>query len=116
MKAVLVKTDGNVEVIDQEWTYNQISTAVGGWIDPVSLDEDYGSTFAYVNEEGKILGMPENAILTNYWYNSGVRILIGDYIAGDAVVFGGIDEYGDNTEVTPEVIAALLKVKERLNK
>ena len=115
MKALLVTADGNVEVVDQDWTYQQISSAVGGLIQPVYFENDYDSTFAYVNEEGKILGMPENVILTNYWYESGVTVLIGDYIAGNAVVFGGIDNDGNNKEITADVAAKIMMQKAKID-
>lgn len=105
MKALVVKTNGTSEVIDQEWNYNQINIAVGGLIQPVYFP-NYKAE-GYINEEGKILGLEENVVATNTWYNSGARILLGDYLAGDIVFFGEVDEEGNNTDVTPEIVEAI---------
>lgn len=112
MKALVVKTDGTYEVIDQEWNYDQINKAVGGWIEAVYFP-GYKAE-AYINEEGKILGLPENVVATNVWYNSGAKVLLGDYLAGDVVIFGEVDEEGNNTEVPLEIVAEISNEWERI--
>lgn len=112
MKALLVKTDGTYEVIDKEWSYDQINKAVGGLIEPVYFPNFNAE--AYINEEGKILELEENCLATNVWYNSGARILLGDYLAGDALFFGPVDEEGNNTEVTPELVSEIINEWERI--
>lgn len=113
MKALVVKSNGEVNVIDQEWTYEQINKAVGGWIEAINFGEQ-SDHFAYINEEGKLLDLPTNELVTSYWYNSGTRILIGDFISGDAVIFGEVDDEGENTEVPQHVIDAFIKMKEKV--
>lgn len=108
LKAIVVKTDGSVNEVFAEWDYDQISKEVGGYIEAVYFNNnDY---FAYVNEEGKMLNLPENKIATELWYNSGRRILLGDYLAGDAVFFGEIDDNGDSTDAPQKLFDELTKI------
>lgn len=101
MRAVTVTADGKIDLVDKEWSYEEINQFVGGWVEAVTFgDKEY---FAYINEEGKLLSLPENKIATTMWYESGRRILLGDYLAGNAVFFGSIDENGYQTEVPSEV-------------
>lgn len=113
-KACVVKTDGSVNEVWAEWDYEQINQEVGGFIEAVYFgDHNY---IAYVNEEGKYLGLPENKYATELWYRSGQRILIGDYLAGNAVFFGQTDDDGNNTDVPSEifnVFKSLIELNER---
>lgn len=107
MKALLVKTDNTVEMINSEWDYSDINHAVGGWIEAIYFgDKPY---FAYINEEGKIKELPENNIVTNLWYDSGQRILLGDYIAGDAIFFGLVDSDGNNTDIPQDLLRDIVQ-------
>lgn len=107
MKALVVKTDGTAEVVDSNWEYSEINNAVGGWIEAVSFgDKPY---FAYINEEGKINNLPENNAATSLWYDSGQRVLLGDYIAGNAVFFGLVDDEGYNTDIPSILLTDIIK-------
>lgn len=115
LRAVVVKTDGSVNEVFAEWDYEQLSQEVGGYIEAVN----YGNQpyFAYINEEGKLLNLDENHLATELWYMSGQRILIGDYIAGDAVFFGLVDEDGNNTDAPIMILEQLRKIeKDRIAK
>lgn len=107
-KAIVVKTDGSVNEVWAEWNYEQINKEVGGFIEAVYFGNN--PYFAYINEEGKILDLPENRIATDLWYNSGQRILLGDYLAGNAVFFGEIDNMGDNTDAPVKLWNDLEKI------
>ena len=117
MKGLVIKANGEAEVIDQEWSYEQINETVGGWIEVIG----FGSNryFAYANEEAKLLELPVNEVVTDMWYNSGQIVLLGDYISGDVVFFGGIDDNGDNEEVEQSLIDSVkrsgINVKENNN-
>lgn len=117
MKALVIKTNGEAEVIDQEWSYEQINETVGGWIEVISFGNN--KYFAYANEEAKLLELPVNEVVTDMWYNSGQIVLLGDYISGDVVFFGGIDDNGDNEEVEQSLIDSVkrsgINVKENNN-
>lgn len=109
MKALLVTTDNEVKLLDEDFHYERINELVGGWIEAVNFGDN--SFFAYINEEGKIIGLPENKLATEFWYNSGQRILLGDYLAGNALFFGEVDDEGNNTDVPQEVIDHFIKAK-----
>lgn len=117
MKALVIKANGEAEVIDQEWSYEQINETVGGWIEAISFGKN--RYFAYANEESKLLELPVNEVVTDMWYNSGQIVLLGDYISGDVVFFGGIDDNGDNEEVEQSLIDSVkrsgINVKENNN-
>ena len=117
MKALVIKTNGEAEVVDQEWSYEQINETVGGWIEVISFGNN--RYFAYANEEAKLLELPVNEVVTDMWYNSGQIVLLGDYISGDVVFFGGIDNNGDNEEVEQSLIDSVkrsgINVKENNN-
>lgn len=117
MKALVIKANGEAEVIDQEWSYEQINETVGGWIEVISFGNN--RYFAYANEESKLLELPVNEDVTYMWYNSGQVVLLGDYISGDVVFFGGIDDNGDNEEVEQSFIDSVkrsgINVKENNN-
>ncbi len=115
LRAVVVKTDGSVYETFAEWDYEQLSKELGGYIEAVNYgDQPY---FAYINEEGKLLNLDENHLATELWYMSGQRILIGDYIAGDAVFFGLVDEDGNNTDAPIMILEQLRKIaKDRISK
>jgi hypothetical protein len=101
MKAITVTSSGYIDIVEKDWDYKQIYQFVGGAIEAVSFGSN--DFFAYINEEGKLLDLPENRIATNLWYDSGQVILLGDYIAGNAVFFGVCDTDGFKQNV-PETL------------
>lgn len=117
MKGLVIKANGEAEVIDQEWSYEQINETVGGWIEVIGFGDN--RYFAYANEEAKLLELPVNEVVTDMWYNSGQIVLLGDYISGDVVFFGGTDDNGDNEEVEQSLIDSVkrsgINVKENNN-
>lgn len=117
MKGLVIKANGEAEVIDQEWSYEQINETVGGLIEVISFGKN--RYFAYANEEAKLLKLPVNEVVTDMWYNSGQIVLLGDYISGDVVFFGGIDYDGYNKEVKQSLVDSVkragINVKENNN-
>jgi len=104
MKAVLIKAEGEWETIETQGTYEEICEAVGGYIEYSRL-KNIGSM--YVNEEGKLLNLPVNMIATTVFSQINNWV---DVIVGDAIVFGPIDENGNETPVTQEFIDLLVQV------
>ena len=101
--AVQVTVDGRVRVIDLDTVDSELATlqdAVGGWIQAVDV---VGDMSIYLNEEGKILGLPINPVATSYFdatWGAGHDVINGD------VVFTGLpDSKGDTTGLTPEQLA-----------
>lgn len=74
---------------------------VGGLIECVSTDRGD----LWLNEEGKLISLEPNMRATAFV--DGI-LFPGDYIAGQAFVTGPVDEEGECTDVTDEVVAELV--------
>ena len=112
-KAILVMASGDVEEIESEWGVSEINNAVGGFFDLVRFGKL--PFIAYVHDEGKLIDLPENKIVTSIWYDSGQRILLGDYIAGDALLIGDVDVEGNDTSVPDDLINTVLIYQKRFD-
>jgi hypothetical protein len=106
-KALIVYSDGNIEEYNYEKGYKELQYIVDGYIEAVSFgNKPY---FCYCNDEGKMVKLEQNKIATDLWYDSGQIILIGDYIAGNVVFFGEVDDEGNNTDYPQELLDDLKK-------
>jgi uncharacterized protein DUF3846 len=94
MRGLKISTDGTVEAVEVS-SLKDYQAIVGGYIELVYLDDGV----MYVNEEGKLLDLPYNAIATE------VSSLVFDVIMGDALVLGPGDDEGNDTPVTDAQIA-----------
>jgi hypothetical protein len=109
--AAKLYVDGNVEVIPfVEDQLKVLQTAVGGYVEAITLAPDL---VMWVNEEGKMNGMPFNQAATSIFmkYRGGA-----DYIVGPVVFTSGADENGETVGITEaqiqqlKVYAAMSKV------
>jgi len=93
MKAILVKTSGEVTAIElpREGAHTTINELVGGWFDCVN-DYEMGVT-AYVHDEGLLIDLPTNNIMS---------LLFRRVLAGDAVLVGIADDEGYDTDVASD--------------
>lgn len=115
--AVINPGRGVVEVKNVEPTLEQFKPLVGGWLEMLYLGDDVR---AYINEEGKGLGLSANGFGDAYVRlcldRTGRTLLPGDYIAGPVVLLGPPDEEGEETDVPDRVLdelrAAGLEVQE----
>lgn len=114
MKALLVTPENEIQVLNEDFDLKTIQSYLGGWIEVVNFGPDNPHFFAYIHEEGKMIGLPVNEIVTEFWYNSGQRILLGDCIVGNALFFGQVDDEGNNTDVPEDVIEFFMLVKNAL--
>ena len=104
MKALIVKVDGTVTVEDMDINNHEAMNAVvGGWIEKV----DVGKGFMYVNEEGKLRNLPLNPRMTR-WCLEGGHIRPDDFIVGNCVIVGDLDEEGYHGEVNEELVKEFL--------
>jgi hypothetical protein len=105
MKAILIKVDCQPEIIETNGTLAELSAAVGGYIEIVSLSED---AHAYVNEEGKLLGLPINDAATAIFQRNNGPV---DVICGNMIILGSFaddGEYdGEEHDVPARIIVAL---------
>ena len=97
MKAVLVKTSGEVTAIEipRDGAHTVIHELVGGWFDCVN-DWEMGVT-AYVHDEGLLIDLPTNNIAS---------LLFRRVLAGDVVLVGIADDEGYDTNVPSDFTTA----------
>jgi hypothetical protein len=98
MKALRIKTNGDVKLLDftNETCYKTLSESVGGLIECVALAKDIDM---WVNEEGKIAGLDLNPYATRLYHSTFGAI---DLIAGDVVITGGVDDEGNTLGLSEE--------------
>jgi hypothetical protein len=109
-RALLIPLEGPITELhiptdDDGASLAALQAAVGGWIEAVSLPPfvtDADRATAYVNEEGKLEGLPPNYLATDVMV-PGVGLMWGDYIAGPMVVCGFDMHTGDNADIPPGV-------------
>ena len=102
IKAVTVSTDHRCAVIgmDSHDSLKPLQAAVGGYIECVSFD----GFDLWLNEEGKMIGLPVNAIATEMFHET-----FGPYdiLVGDIVLTGPSDEDGYPTSLTDEQVGLI---------
>lgn len=101
--AVILTTDGlmTVEQYEDGKSYDFIKNGVGGWIECVHL-ANLGGVDMWVNEEGKLDGLPVNPIATLAWIRD---YGMTDVIVGNVVFTGGADEEGETLGLNDEQLA-----------
>jgi hypothetical protein len=75
------------------------SGTIGGWLEAAPAN---GDATIYLDEEGKLKGLPFNQVATS------LSSLFGDVIVGPAVVCGPPDEEGNDTNLPSQTEAYLL--------
>jgi hypothetical protein len=78
-----------------------LQEAVGGTIERVPLN---GGIDMYVNEDGKLYDLERNLVAQVIVNHAGTRLLPGDHIVGTVMLFGGIDDDGDELDVPQATI------------
>lgn len=102
-KMLVIHVDGHVSEKDFS-SLESLQEEVGGFIEWVNLDGDCG---VYVNEEGKLLGLPVNPLATKFIklsrLNAPTESMVSrrfdDFIIGPMVVCGNPDGDGNDTSV-----------------
>jgi hypothetical protein len=87
--------------------YDQIREVVGGWLECVTLPD----ATMYLNEEGKLLGLPINHLATEIAHRDGA-IAMHDCICGNVFMVGLPDENGDDLGLPPYWATALMAFTE----
>lgn len=111
MKVAVIPADPElpirVDEVEGRIGLDYLQKQVKGYIEPVDItlaDEDASEVSMYVNEEGKLEGLPYNPRATFLAQDS---IMAFDYIAGDVVLVGPVDDEGDSTGLTEAQVEAL---------
>lgn len=89
MEAKVYKATGEIFVINpvngKTFSYDELSSIVGGFIERVDLPN---GKELWVNEEGKLKGLPLNVMASAIWKNlfAGYAIGADDYVVGDVLI------------------------------
>ena len=103
-KALAITTLGEVKMLDlSDKSLEKLQEAVGGWVQAIDLDADISM---WCDEEGKIYSKPHNPFGQAFWEKSFGRT---DYIVGDIVLTGGVDDEGETIGLTDEQIVEAMK-------
>lgn len=97
MSYLTITTDGTIQKRPGVPSYDDLTAAVGGWIEAVAITE--GVTM-WVNEEGKLQDLDLNPVATAVAHGA---IQTADWIAGPAVITGTTPE-GDERELTDDEV------------
>lgn len=97
LKGILIKTTGDMEVVEYENELKTLQEYVDGYIDYVNI---FDNVDMIINDEGKIKGLEPNYIAT--------QLFRYDIIVGDVLVVGIGDE-GENISLTDAQIYKILK-------
>ena len=109
-KAIRITTQGDMVAIDLESeSLLKLQRAVSGWVQAIDLSETMSM---WCNEEGKMIGLAHNPFGQAFWERSYGRT---DYIVGDIVITGGVDDEGDTISLTDEQIASITAVVAEVN-
>jgi hypothetical protein len=102
--ALVIKTDGTKEVVlfSEDTFLKRAQGVVGGWIQLVPLHSK--GIDLYLNEEGKLNGLPQNPIATALWSED---YGLTDYIVGDVIITGGVNDEGETIGLTNGQLATL---------
>jgi len=99
-----ITAEGEVVVNDNfSGSLSEMQAAVGGYIE-VALTSLPGVT-AYINEEGKLQGLPLNPAATAL-----LKYPNDDFVVGDMLILGAPDENGDDTDVPEGTLDAILEI------
>lgn len=108
-KALAITTLGETSIIDlADGSLEKLQNAVGGYVQAVDISE--GVTM-WCNEEGKLISLPHNPFGQAFWEIAFPISEFGrtDYIVGNIVITGGVDDEGDTLGLTSEEIETLLE-------
>lgn len=104
-QAVVIKTDGTKDIIEFEVgkSFSLIQKSVGGYVQVIGLPKSKADL--WVNEEGKINGLPQNPIATSIWVD---EFGYTDIICGDVVITGYADDMGETLGLSLEQVAKFM--------
>lgn len=106
-KAVVIGFDESIEVIDldaPQGSLKVLQDAVDGWVQVVDLSPTLS---IWVNEEGKLEGLPYNGKATAIYQERFGKV---DIIVGNAVLTGGTDDEGETIGLTDEMVSKVQRL------
>jgi len=85
--AFVIRTDGTVQELDHRPTLEEAQEIVGGYVELVSVQDSKTGKLVtlVVNEDGKIMKLPTNRVVTEQYGRS----IPGGYIVGNVIELTG---------------------------
>lgn len=105
MRALIIKAEtGEAHLVDipRDNTLKAFQEAVGGWVECVALPRQ--GVDMWLNEEGKLIGLPMNATATRLWESEYGRT---DVMMGDVVITGAADSEGNATDIDDQSVMSI---------
>lgn len=88
-----------VNLLDPEFgsELDNLQHAVGGWVQAISLSQNWEGLVLWLNEEGKLINLPFNPIATAIWEDSfhGYQGNANDWVVGNALITAEADSNGE---------------------
>jgi Domain of unknown function (DUF3846) len=109
IKVLYVPAHGTPETRKVKPTLETFQQLVGGNIESIGGEDWY----AYLNEEGKLLGLPFNPLADRLADMLGWRGLFGDLLVGPVVFLGPPDRDGNCTPVAQQVLDHAMELAAR---
>jgi hypothetical protein len=104
--AVALYTNGDVEVITLTLDLGtQINDIVGGYFECITLRTEHGEFDMWLNEEGKLNGLPINHYATELFH---MYFSNADVIVGNVLLTGGVDRDGNTLGLSQEQVNLFL--------
>ena len=99
VQAMVIKVDGSIEMKTIAADLKSLQDEMGGYIELIKLND--GKLSLYINEEGKLEGLPVNLVASLIANQTGLK---GDFIVGNAVFLGKGTADGRETSVDPDFV------------
>lgn len=109
---VLIHVDGKVETVHIS-DFRGIQVAVGGHFDLV-CSASYQTSF-WVNDEGKLIGLPINPVATAVLWKLNPAFANYDVLCGPVLISGGSDDEGETLSVNSEALETLAAMSVEVN-
>ena len=111
IKAIKLSTTGVVTELDlTNDALKPLQKAVGGYVEAIELADDMT---IWCNDEGKLNGLPHNPYAQHFWDAAFGRHT--DYIVGDIVLTGGVDDDGETIGLDDWQVELIGKVVARVD-
>jgi hypothetical protein len=104
MKAIIFDINSGPRVEDIEDGLATLQDLVGGYIEAAPTK---GDVTVFINEEGKLMGLPPNLEATFFWWGIAPFMKGHDVLSGTAVIVGPPDSDGNTTPVPDHILAVL---------
>lgn len=106
-KAILIPVSGDIQEVEPEG-YEELTNIIGGMLEGLRVADDL---FAYIDEEGKLKGLPINPRATALCTVNQTGLAHNDCIVGPMLLFGPCDNAGRDTDISQFRSEQILNMK-----